>query len=72
MTGGFDVVGSRILFDAEAMTMGEDEDDSWCLDKNDNCSWWAEIGECYKNPGFLIQNCPKACKYCKVRFVATL
>lgn len=70
MTGGF--VGSRILFDAEAMTMGEDEDDSWCLDKNDNCSWWAEIGECYKNPGFLIQNCPKACKYCKVRFVATL
>eukprot|EP00035_Acanthoeca_spectabilis_P004374 m.102746 g.102746 ORF g.102746 m.102746 type:complete len:430 (-) comp12548_c0_seq4:3008-4297(-) len=57
--------GSRILFNAEIMKSTEGMDMSLCQDKNENCSWWAEIGECYKNPGYLIQNCPKACNYCR-------
>jgi len=43
---------------------GEIKDDQ-CEDKNENCTWWAEIGECEKNPGYLLQNCPKSCNYCR-------
>ena len=25
--------------------------DNGCEDKNEKCAWWAEIGECHKNPG---------------------
>eukprot|EP00040_Diaphanoeca_grandis_P001787 m.19555 g.19555 ORF g.19555 m.19555 type:complete len:389 (-) comp12515_c0_seq1:262-1428(-) len=43
---------------------GSIKDDD-CEDKNDNCSWWKEIGECEKNPGYLLQNCPKSCNFCR-------
>eukprot|EP00037_Helgoeca_nana_P037623 m.16848 g.16848 ORF g.16848 m.16848 type:complete len:389 (+) comp9121_c0_seq1:374-1540(+) len=57
--------GSRVLFDADRLRTREGEVIEGCVDTNDNCSWWAEIGECYKNPSFLIQNCPKACNFCR-------
>eukprot|EP00035_Acanthoeca_spectabilis_P022947 m.446784 g.446784 ORF g.446784 m.446784 type:complete len:399 (-) comp19423_c0_seq1:47-1243(-) len=57
--------GSRVLFDANRLRTSPDEEIPECVDKNANCTWWAEIGECYKNPGYLIQNCPKACNYCR-------
>lgn len=28
-------------------------------------SWWAEIGECESNPGYLMSNCPKSCNVCR-------
>jgi hypothetical protein len=28
--------------------------DNGCEDKNEKCKWWAEIGECQKNPGCVI------------------
>eukprot|EP00545_Synedropsis_sp_CCMP1620_P008364 CAMPEP_0119005758 /NCGR_PEP_ID=MMETSP1176-20130426/1913_1 /TAXON_ID=265551 /ORGANISM="Synedropsis recta cf, Strain CCMP1620" /LENGTH=222 /DNA_ID=CAMNT_0006957599 /DNA_START=12 /DNA_END=680 /DNA_ORIENTATION=- len=31
-------------------------------DKHDHCSEWAEMGECEKNPGFMIPDCPDACR----------
>ena len=34
----------------EFLPDGRIRDDD-CEDKNENCSWWAEIGECEKNPG---------------------
>lgn len=46
------------------LTLSDEEKYPDCKDKNENCTWWAEIGECEKNPGFLIQNCPKACDMC--------
>eukprot|EP00041_Stephanoeca_diplocostata_P021685 m.508831 g.508831 ORF g.508831 m.508831 type:complete len:403 (-) comp21887_c1_seq4:1632-2840(-) len=39
--------------------------DDKCEDKNVNCSWWAEIGECENNPGFLMSSCPKSCNVCR-------
>eukprot|EP00038_Savillea_parva_P017543 m.20713 g.20713 ORF g.20713 m.20713 type:complete len:394 (+) comp3821_c0_seq1:35-1216(+) len=39
--------------------------DTACEDKNANCSWWAEIGECQRNPGFLIYECPSSCNICR-------
>lgn len=39
--------------------------DDQCEDKNENCTWWAEIGECENNPGFLMSNCPKSCNVCR-------
>ena len=30
--------------------------DNGCDDKNENCSWWASIGECQKNPGCVFVN----------------
>jgi hypothetical protein len=25
------------------------------------CQYWANIGECIKNPGLMLLNCPKEC-----------
>jgi len=33
-----------------------------CSDANDNCKYWAENGECKKNPGYMLTNCCKSCK----------
>lgn len=31
-------------------------------DKNTKCAEWARRGECTKNQGYMLQNCPKSCK----------
>ena len=31
-------------------------------DLNENCKYWAEIGECSKNPSYMLQSCKKSCK----------
>ncbi len=28
---------------------------------NDNCKYWADIGECKKNPKYMLTYCPKEC-----------
>ena len=30
-------------------------------DSDENCGFWAENGECEKNPNYMIQNCAKSC-----------
>jgi glutathione peroxidase len=30
-------------------------------DENESCSYWAEIGECEKNPNFMLQSCQQSC-----------
>ena len=37
---------------------------SGCKDKNKNCKFWASIGECGKNPNFMLFNCSKSCGVC--------
>eukprot|EP00586_Coscinodiscus_wailesii_P017652 CAMPEP_0172504340 /NCGR_PEP_ID=MMETSP1066-20121228/177772_1 /TAXON_ID=671091 /ORGANISM="Coscinodiscus wailesii, Strain CCMP2513" /LENGTH=226 /DNA_ID=CAMNT_0013280493 /DNA_START=44 /DNA_END=724 /DNA_ORIENTATION=+ len=27
----------------------------------EECEYWAEVGECEKNPGYMLNNCAKAC-----------
>jgi len=36
-----------------------------CTDKDERCEFWAEIGECDKNPGFMRQSCAASCGTCK-------
>ena len=35
-----------------------------CQDLNGNCEYWASIGECQANPGYMLPNCPKSCNTC--------
>lgn len=35
-----------------------------CNDTNVNCVWWADTGECQKNPGFMLANCKLSCQKC--------
>ena len=36
-----------------------------CKDNNKNCDGWAKIGECEKNPGYMLSNCMKSCGTCE-------
>jgi glutathione peroxidase len=31
------------------------------LDQNEQCSYWASVGECDKNPNYMLVNCAKSC-----------
>ncbi len=35
-----------------------------CIDENENCPWWADIGECHNNPNYMLANCRYSCKQC--------
>ena len=35
-----------------------------CVDLNDSCLDWATDGECEKNPGYMIKDCPRSCNVC--------
>jgi len=35
-----------------------------CLDKNEECPTWAELGECETNPRFMLQYCQTSCDAC--------
>jgi hypothetical protein len=35
-----------------------------CKNENENCEYWATIGECEKNPGYMNSSCAKACGTC--------
>lgn len=30
-------------------------------DQHENCNFWAQEGECEKNPGYMLENCAKSC-----------
>ncbi|KAG2423790.1 hypothetical protein HXX76_015066 [Chlamydomonas incerta] len=35
-----------------------------CSDQNSNCAYWAGIGECWKNPNYMLQSCKPSCGSC--------
>ena len=35
-----------------------------CKDTNVHCAYWAKIGECEVNPGYMLKGCPLSCKQC--------
>ena len=35
-----------------------------CKNKHNSCNHWASIGECTKNPGYMVSNCGVACGTC--------
>lgn len=46
------------------------EDNGDCVDENENCSRWAKVGECEKNPIYMVGKeglkgkCMKSCNVC--------
>lgn len=38
-----------------------------CNDRSDQCRGFADDGECDRNPGWMIINCPKSCNACHLR-----
>jgi len=37
-----------------------------CMDSNDSCPQWAQIGECTKNVDFMVATCRLSCGICQV------
>merc|ERR1711963_544919 len=35
-----------------------------CVDKNTSCAGWARIGECMKNPAYMLMMCKQSCNNC--------
>ncbi|XP_020615471.1 zinc metalloproteinase nas-28-like [Orbicella faveolata] len=35
-----------------------------CKDFNNKCGYWASIGECNRNPGYMRVYCKKSCRVC--------
>lgn len=35
-----------------------------CVDENENCGFWASIGECEKNPAYMLSQCALSCRSC--------
>ncbi|KAF0300947.1 Zinc metalloproteinase nas-13 [Amphibalanus amphitrite] len=38
--------------------------DADCEDQNEHCDYWARIGECARNPGYMNEFCARACNQC--------
>jgi len=41
-----------------------DEVTAQCTDENNYCQYWSSIGECQKNPAYMLVKCKKSCKVC--------
>jgi hypothetical protein len=39
-----------------------------CRNEHESCAFWALLGECDKNPGYMKVNCAPVCQSCEVRF----
>lgn len=35
-----------------------------CVDAHDQCGTWSSLGECERNPSFMLQTCSKSCGIC--------
>ena len=35
-----------------------------CVDQNEYCDYWADVGECTRNPSWMKWFCQKACGFC--------
>merc|ERR1712045_463334 len=35
-----------------------------CFDDNPSCEYWAGIGECERNPAYMLVNCRRSCGVC--------
>jgi hypothetical protein len=42
----------------------EDDEDEPCADQDERCGYWASIGECDKNPGYMLVSCQESCGTC--------
>ena len=38
-----------------------------CLDKKNDCPFWAHEGQCGTNPAYMLSNCPHSCGVCDAK-----
>jgi hypothetical protein len=43
---------------------GNGETNGDCVDKHEQCAYWASLDECENNPTYMYDNCVKACNLC--------
>ncbi|KAJ7360407.1 prolyl 4-hydroxylase [Desmophyllum pertusum] len=48
----------------EELTTTPDKFASSCYDDDYRCVKWAKIGECAKNPGYMLEKCRQSCEVC--------
>jgi len=42
-----------------------------CKNKHESCAFWATIGECQKNPGYMNVSCAPVCQSCEYLLIET-
>lgn len=62
--------GEELSCDLEGQCVNEqprsilDEEPLDCTDKEVECEFWAQAGECSANPVYMLDQCAKACQVC--------
>lgn len=36
----------------------------WCTNEHEECAYWALLGECKANPGYMLRSCAPVCNSC--------
>eukprot|EP00978_Attheya_sp_CCMP212_P030230 scaffold110423_cov55-Attheya_sp.AAC.1 len=44
----------------------DEERDASCVDDDEDCKYWAALGECETNAPFMLEGCRKSCNVCDV------
>ncbi|CAH2077965.1 unnamed protein product [Thlaspi arvense] len=64
------LVATKLIYAKKKKQARNDESGGECSDEDDNCRRWAELGECKKNPVYMIGSpdyfgtCRKSCNAC--------
>ena len=58
-------IDAEMWREEEALLMRGSSSGRQCLDQALHCGDWAAKGECKRNPGFMEDNCRKACGFCE-------
>jgi len=61
---GLSETGELICVEPKEDDDEEEEEDELCKDTHENCAFWASLGECSKNPNYMLTGCPKSCNTC--------
>ena len=60
-------LGVKIAKGSNAAGAAPKVDLNSCSDRHDACPNYFKSGECTRNPGWMIVNCPKSCDACELR-----
>lgn len=59
------VIAAATAKEAQECVLGDDgECTDDCTDWHEQCNEWARAGECTDNPGYMIDQCRRACRTC--------
>lgn len=59
--------GVKIAKGSNSAGKAPEVDINVCVDRNEKCPSFMKSGECTRNPGWMIVNCPHSCDACELR-----